>query len=305
MRTLVSISELTPDELDRLVRRTVEIAADGPTGDRLSGRLVAICADHPAQPDCLAMWSAATRLGAHVVVCGPTGLPLGEGPAGMSGRILGQYLDAIVVAVDAGIEEIFGLGADGDLAVIAAHTNEEQPIQALAALTALFEHFGWLAGRHLLCVGTGAAGASLALAWALLPGVTVTVLGPPAGQPAAGQLTSAFGTIRRACSPEEVDGPVHIIHAAAGIDLASVAPTLTPETVLLHDRSHGPAPCWSAGAPADPDGIRCLCDLRARYAMAAALAVLEWCVIGLEKTSTIHRGPVGSAGAQPRRFDPI
>jgi ornithine carbamoyltransferase len=274
MRTLVSIAELTPDELERLVRRTAEVAENGPTNDALAGRLVAICADHAAQPDWLAMWCAATRLGAHVVVCGPAGLPLGAAAAA-NGSMLGEYLDAVIMTVDADIGDIFRLRADDDLAVIAARSSEERPIQAVASLTALYESFRRLAGRHLLCVGGGATATSLALAGALVPGFSVTLLASPAAE-----LACAFGTtIRVAGSPAEVDRSVDAVHLPAGFDVALVAPLTHPETVVFHEPSPGvdalPVRRWERGP-----GGRCGCSRRARYAMAAATAVLQWCVTG-------------------------
>lgn len=156
MRNLISLADLTPAELDRIVRRAVAFGRDGIVPKPLAGRQVGLYFRKSSTRTRTSFWSAATRLGADVITFGPNELQLSTGETVEdTAQVLGQYLDALVVRTNGDVEEIRRLGSSEGLAVVNALSLDEHPTQAIADLATLTEEFGSLDGLHLLVVGEG------------------------------------------------------------------------------------------------------------------------------------------------------
>lgn len=107
MRNLISLADLTPAELDHIVRRAVSFGRDGIVPKPLAGRQVGLYFRKSSTRTRTSFWSAATRLGADVITFGPNELQLSTGETVEdTARVLGQYLDALVVRTNGDVEEI-------------------------------------------------------------------------------------------------------------------------------------------------------------------------------------------------------
>ncbi|WNI27185.1 ornithine carbamoyltransferase [Streptomyces sp. ITFR-16] len=305
MRNLISLADLTPEQLARIVARAVEFGT-GEVADRpLTGRQVGIYFRKSSTRTRTSFWSGATRLGADVITFGPDELQLTTGETVEdTSRVLGQYLDALVVRTNGDVAEMRRLGSSRDLAVVNALSLDEHPTQAIADLATLAERFGELAGRHILVVGEGnSSGAALALAGALTPGLRVTLLSPEGyevpqdSMDLVDKLSGGQHLVTRVTDPASVEGPVDAVYTSRwqtmgvpkadpnwlssfegfGIDREFFERYSGPDTVFLHDL---PAVRGQEVSDEVLDGEHSLAWRQAFHKMTAAMAVLEWCVVG-------------------------
>ncbi|MFD3995336.1 ornithine carbamoyltransferase [Streptomyces sp. NPDC058583] len=305
MRNLISLADLKPEQLARIVARAVEFGTGGVDDKPLAGRQVGVYFRKSSTRTRTSFWSGATRLGADVITFGPDELQLTTGETVEdTSRVLGQYLDALVVRTNGDVAEMRRLGGSPDLAVVNALSLDEHPTQAIADLTTLAEHFGQLAGLHVLVVGEGnSSGAALALAGALTPGLRITLLSPEGYEvpkstmDLVDELSGGDHQVRRITDPAEVEGPVDAVYTSRwqtmgvskadpdwltafegfAIDRAFFERYSGPDTVFLHDL---PAVRGQEVTDEVLDGERSLAWRQAHHKMTAAMAVLEWCVVG-------------------------
>ncbi|WP_328942148.1 ornithine carbamoyltransferase [Streptomyces sp. NBC_00250] len=305
MRNLISLADLKPEQLARIVARAVEFGAGGVDDKPLTGRQVGVYFLKSSTRTRTSFWAGATRLGADVITFGPDELQLTTGETVEdTSRVLGQYLDALVVRTNGDVAEMRRLGGSPDLAVVNALSLDEHPTQAIADLTTLAEHFGDLAGRHVLVVGEGnSSGAALALAGALTPGLRITLLSPEGYEvpkttmDLVDELSGGDHLVSRITDPAAVEGPVDAVYTSRwqtmgvpkadpdwltsfegfAVDREFFERYSGPDTVFLHDL---PAVRGQEVTDEVLDGERSLAWRQAHHKMTAAMAVLEWCVVG-------------------------
>jgi len=303
MRNLISLTDLSRSDLAGLVAGAVRLGREGVRAKTLTDRSVGIYFSKSSTRTRTAFWAAATRLGAHVVTYGPDELQLTTGETlEDTGRVLGEYLDALVVRTNGHVEEMRRLGSTSRLAVVNALSSDEHPTQAIADLTALAEEFGSLNGLHLLVVGEGnSSSAALALAAALTPGLRVTLL-CPAGYElredvlgVVDRLGEGRAQVEAIANPALVQGPVDAVYTSRWqtmgvpkedpdwltafedfrVDEEFLGRVAAPHTAFLHDL---PAVRGQEVTDAVLDGARSRAWRQAHHKMTAAMAVLEWCI---------------------------
>lgn len=304
MRSLLSLSDLAPTDLAALVERSVRNAAD-PGGPTLAGRRIGLYFSRASTRTRTAFWAAATLLGAAVVSFGPGELQLATGETMEdTGRILGCYLDALVVRTNGELAEMHSLDRAADLAIVNALSSCEHPTQAVADLATVRERFGGLVGCHVLYVGEGNSTATaLAYACALTPGLLLTVVSPPGyGLPGTAlktaEILGAAGRVRHLHDLGMVSGSVDCVYTSRWqtmgvakkdpgwiarfqpyqVDAQLMERVSHEGTVFLHDL---PAVRGQEVAADVLDGPRSLAYRQAYHKMTAAMAVLEWCLVGL------------------------
>ncbi|MFD5075699.1 ornithine carbamoyltransferase [Streptomyces sp. NPDC058371] len=305
MRNLISLADLTPAELHHIVGRAVTFGRDGVDRRTLAGWQVGLYFRKSSTRTRTSFWSGATRLGADVITFGPNELQLTTGETVEdTARVLGQYLDALVVRTNGDVDEIRRLGSSPDLAVVNALTLDEHPTQAIADLATLTEQFGSLDGLHLLVVGEGnSSGAALALAAALTPGLRLTLLCPRGYEvpketlDLAAELSGGKAQVEQVVSPDEVTGAADAVYTSRWQTMG--VPKANPDwlsdfdgfridsafldrfggrrTVFLHDL---PAVRGQEVTDEVLDGERSVAWRQAHHKMTAAMAVLEWSVVG-------------------------
>ncbi|MGI5216150.1 ornithine carbamoyltransferase [Plantactinospora sp. CA-290183] len=303
MRNLISLADLSRSDLAHLVARAVRLGREGVREKTLTDRSVGIYFSKSSTRTRTAFWAAATRLGAHTVTYGPDDLQLVSGETlEDTGRVLAEYLDALVVRTNGPVDEMRRIGTNSRLAVVNALSSDEHPTQAIADLTTLAEEFGALDGRHLLVVGEGnSSGSALALAAALTPGLRVTVL-CPAGyevpkdvRDTVDRLGDNRAQVEQITNPADVQGPVDAVYTSRWqtmgvpkedpdwlaafegfrIDEEFLGRVAAPHTVFLHDL---PAVRGQEVTDEVLDGARSRAWRQAHHKMTAAMAVLEWCI---------------------------
>jgi len=312
-RSLISIDQLTDEDLRRLVDRGVRLSQDSGTTDRpLDGRIVGIYFRNTSTRTRTAFSSGALRLGAQIISYGPTDLQIQTGESiEDTARVFGSMLDLLVVRSAQG-DEAAALAAEGSPGVINAMSASEHPTQALADLTTLAEHFGKLSGLRVLYLGEGNNSAiALALALPRFAGIHLEFRTPRGHGLPADVLRRAAEAARRTGStvverhdmddlPAKVDAVYTTRWQTTGTSKADpdwrtlFAPfqvttelwQASPDAVFLHDL---PAHRGEEVTAEVLDGPRSIAFRQARNKLYSAMAVLEWAA-GAESPATGEDG---------------
>jgi ornithine carbamoyltransferase len=306
-RHVLSLLDLSPEEVLYLTRRAVAIKHAASDPQTLRGRTVGVYFRKTSTRTRTAFQVGAGRLGATVIHFGPNELQTNTGETlGDTARTLAGYLDVLVMRTNESVEEMRAFAAHPGMSVVNALSSDEHPTQALADLATLQEHFGRLEGLHLLYCGEGnKSAAALALAFGRIPGARLTLATPAGYGVEAGKLATAQALAARYGARVEethdaADLPrgVDAVYTSRWQEMGVSKPDpewrrhfhpfrVTPElmervgergTVFLHDL---PA---VRGEDVDDDvldGPRSLAWVQAQHKLFSAMAVMEWCGAGV------------------------
>lgn len=302
VRHLISIDDLTDEDLRTIVRRGAQLSAgQADHGRPLDRRVVGVYFRKTSTRTRTAFSAGAARLGAQVLSFGPGDLQTNTGESSEdTGRIFARMLDALVARTASDIAELRGWAAQDRMAVVNAMTADEHPTQALADLTTLQRRFGRVAGLRLLYVGEGNnTAAALALALTRFPGVRVEFRTPPGYGLAEGVRARAAAQAGRAGA--SLAEQHHMSDLPAGFDVIYTTRWQTtgtskdradwrdvfapfrvtaplwrdsPDAAFMHDL---PAHRGEEVAAEVLDGPRSIAFEQAENKMHSAMAVLEWC----------------------------
>ncbi|HXK34660.1 MAG TPA: ornithine carbamoyltransferase, partial [Dehalococcoidia bacterium] len=178
-RDLLSIAELGPDEVERILRVALSLKRDGGGHDILRGKTLALIFEKPSLRTRVSFDIAMQQLGGHAVYLNQAEVGLGQRePVADVARVLSRYVD-VIAARTYSHQTLLDLARHADVPVINALSDEEHPCQALADLLTVLERFGTLRGVRLAFVGDGFnVAASLAEA-AALSGMSFAMASPP------------------------------------------------------------------------------------------------------------------------------
>ena len=184
-RDFLSIDDLDPDELMRLLDRATElkVGRGSVATDVLAGRSVAMIFEKPSTRTRVSFEVAVAEMGGHPLPLSRAELQLGRGETVEdTGRVLSRYVHGLVVRTFEQ-ERIERLADAATVPVINALSDLEHPCQALADLMTIREHLGSLAGVKLTYVGDGNNVAHSLLLAGALAGMHVVVATPPGYEP--------------------------------------------------------------------------------------------------------------------------
>lgn len=303
-RDLISLRDLADADIDRIVRRGAEIAADPRAQDHpLRGRIVGSYFSKTSTRTRTAFTAGALRLGAQVLTYGREDLQLNTGETiADTARVLGGMLDALVIRTAGQPEEMRGFAAHVP-AVVNAMSADEHPTQALADLTTMSARFGRIEGLRVLYIGEGNnTAAALALALPRFRGVHLE-LRTPAGYglapdvlleaerladdhdsrvverhdmtelPAAADVV--YTTRWQTTGTSKPDPQWRQAFAPFRVDGAVLAGC--PDACFMHDL---PAHRGDEVTAEVLDGSASIAFVQAQHKLYSAMAVLEWCFAG-------------------------
>ncbi|GAA5056779.1 ornithine carbamoyltransferase [Streptomyces similanensis] len=300
MRHLISLTDLTDDELYALVARGAEFAA-GAVAEPLRDAIVGVYFRRTSTRTRTAFTSGALRLGARTITFGPDDLQLNTGESTEdTGRVLSGMLDLLVARTADATDELRSWAAAGPMSVVNAMSAEEHPTQGLTDLTTLHCHFGRIEGLRVLYVGEGNnSAAALALALTRYPDTELELRTPPGYGLAPDILATAAEQAAR--SGAKLSEQHDMAALPAGFDAVYTTrwqttgtskPTAdwrtvfapfqvtgalwenSPEAVFLHDL---PAHRGEEVTAEVLDGPASLAFTQATHKLHSAMAVLEWC----------------------------
>jgi ornithine carbamoyltransferase len=183
-RDLLSLDDLTPDELARLLEEGAAVKADPAAwSSRLAGRQVALIFEKPSTRTRVSFEVAVTSMGGHAVVLRSDELQLGRGETlEDTGRVLARYVDAIVLRTF-GQDRLERLADAANVPVINALSDFSHPCQCLADLLTLREKRGDLSSIKLAYLGDGNNVAHSLMFGGAKLGMEVVIACPPGFEP--------------------------------------------------------------------------------------------------------------------------
>ncbi|HLF72183.1 MAG TPA: ornithine carbamoyltransferase [Dehalococcoidia bacterium] len=163
-RDLLSISDLTPDELDLLIRTALSMKRDG-SRPVLEGQTIAMLFEKPSLRTRVSFEVGMKQLGGSAIYLSQAEVGLGQRePVEDVARVLNRYVHGIVARTYAQ-QSLQDLANAATIPVVNALSDDEHPCQALADLLTVREKKGRLAGVRIAFIGDGNnVAASLALA---------------------------------------------------------------------------------------------------------------------------------------------
>jgi len=307
-RHVLSILDLSPEEVLYLARRAVRLKQSPTAPQTLRGRSVGVYFRKTSTRTRTGFVVGAGRLGATVATFGPADLQTNTGETlEDTARTLAGYLDVLVMRTNESTEEMKTFAAHPGMSIVNALSSDEHPTQAITDLATLLEHFGRLEGVDVLYCGEGnKTAAALALALSRIRGTRLTLATPEGYGLDATMLATARAlaaehgstveeTHDAGALPRGVDAVYTSRWQEMGVSKAdpewrsafrpfAVTRALMErvskpgETVFMHDL---PAVRGEDVEDEVLDGPRSLAWVQAQHKMWSAMSVMEWCGAGV------------------------
>ncbi|RLI80487.1 ornithine carbamoyltransferase [Archaeoglobales archaeon] len=186
MKHLISIADLTAEELNELLKLMEKLKEERYTGratDYLKNKSLAMIFELPSTRTRISFEVAMTDLGGHALYLGWNELQLGRGePIKDTARVLSRYVHAVMMRVreHSTIEEFAKYST---IPVINGLSNLEHPCQILADLLTIKEYKGDLSNVTLAWVGDGNNVCNSMILSSALTGMKVIVSTPKGYEP--------------------------------------------------------------------------------------------------------------------------
>ncbi len=157
-RHLLSLLDLTPAELHRIINRAIELKAllrSGELHESLKNRTLGMIFEKSSTRTRVSFEAGMTQLGGKAIFLSPRDTQLGRGePIEDTARVLSRMVDCIMVRTYEQ-SDLETFAAHSRVPVINALTDRFHPLQLLADIQTWFEHRGDIQGKTVLWVGDG------------------------------------------------------------------------------------------------------------------------------------------------------
>jgi ornithine carbamoyltransferase len=301
-RHLISVNDLTDDELRALVERAAEFSrGQVRAGNELSGLVAGLLFLKTSTRTRCSFSAAALRLGARIVSFGPDDLQTNTGETlEDTAEVLSRMLDVLVARTAGDPAELRALTHQRRMAVINAMTADEHPTQAVTDLCTLLCHFGRIEGLRICYAGEGNnTAAALALTLSRFKGVHLELRTPPGYgldavtmRQARRNAQASEATVLEQHTMDDPPAGMDAIYTTrwqttgtskqdprwrdvfAPFQVTRALWDSSPDAVFLHDL---PAHRGEDVAAEILDGPGSLAFDQAENKMYAAMAVMEWC----------------------------
>ena len=157
-RHFLSLMDCTPDELEKLIARAIELKAmrrDGVLHDPLRNRVLGMLFEKASTRTRLSFEAGMIQLGGQAIFLSPRDTQLGRGePIGDTAIVMSRMLDAVMIRTFAHsmIEEF---AANSQVPVINGLSDDLHPCQLLADMQTFSEQRGSIKGKTVAWIGDG------------------------------------------------------------------------------------------------------------------------------------------------------
>jgi ornithine carbamoyltransferase len=154
-KDLLSISNLTPDEVRGIINRAIQMKKRKAVSTILAGKTLALIFEKPSLRTKVSFDVAMYQLGGHSVYLSQAEVGLGSRePISDVARTLSRYVD-IIAARTFAHATVESLAKYASVPVINALSDGEHPCQALADILTIYEKKGQLQGLTVAYIGDG------------------------------------------------------------------------------------------------------------------------------------------------------
>ena len=154
----LTLLDIDPPNLNRLVRRATELKAMQQAGERyepLYGKVMSMIFDKSSTRTRVSFETAMAQFGGHAIFLSPRDTQLGRGePVEDSARVLSRMVDVIMIRTFAH-DMVERFAAYSRVPVINALTDMYHPCQLLADVQTFIEHRGDITGKTIAWIGDG------------------------------------------------------------------------------------------------------------------------------------------------------
>lgn len=158
MKHFLTLTDLTRSELQRIIRRSIELKAmqyAGEIHEPLKNRIMGMIFEKSSTRTRVSFEAGMAQLGGSAIFLSPRDTQLGRGePIEDAARVLSRMVDVVMVRTfDHSKLELFA--ANSKVPVINALTDDFHPCQLLADMQTFYEHRGNIAGKTVAWIGDG------------------------------------------------------------------------------------------------------------------------------------------------------
>ncbi|MFW5772456.1 MAG: ornithine carbamoyltransferase [Phototrophicaceae bacterium] len=182
MNHLISLSDWSKDDLERLLELAVQLKAEWRTGGNtpvLAGKVLAMVFQKPSLRTRVSFEMAMKHLGGDAMMLGPSEIGLGKRESiGDVARVLSGYVQGIMARVF-DHEHVVELARYASVPVINGLSDDRHPCQALADILTIHERFGSLQGLKFAFIGDGNNVAASSLIACAKYGLDFAIASPP------------------------------------------------------------------------------------------------------------------------------
>lgn len=145
----------------------------------MKNRVLGMIFEKPSTRTRISLETAMVQMGGHAIYLNPNDMQMGRGGETIedTARVLSGFLDAISYRAFSH-QNVARLARYAKVPVINALDDEEHPLQIVADLMTIKEHFGYLRGLNFTYVGDGNNMANSLLLGMAITGVNITVATP-------------------------------------------------------------------------------------------------------------------------------
>ncbi len=182
MNHLISLSDWSKDDLERLLELAVQLKAEWRTGGNapvLAGKVLAMVFQKPSLRTRVSFEMAMKHLGGDAMMLGPSEIGLGKRESiGDVARVLSGYVQGIMARVF-DHEHVVELARYASVPVINGLSDDRHPCQALADILTIHERFGSLQGLKFAFIGDGNNVAASSVIACAKYGLDFAIASPP------------------------------------------------------------------------------------------------------------------------------
>lgn len=157
-RHFLTLLDLTPEELNKLIRRATElkqIRNNGEIYEPLSNQVMAMIFEKSSTRTRVSFEAGMAQLGGHALFLSSRDTQLGRGePIEDSARVISSMCDVVMIRTFEH-EIVTNFAANSRVPVINALTDDYHPCQLLADMQTFLEHRGEIKGKTVSWIGDG------------------------------------------------------------------------------------------------------------------------------------------------------
>ena len=214
VRHFLTLSDTSPDELNWIIERAIELKKKQRAGEiyePLKNRVLGMIFEKSSTRTRVSFEAGMSQLGGSAIFLSPRDTQLGRGePVEDSARVLSRMVDVVMIRTfDHDIIERFA--AYSSVPVINALTDDFHPCQLLADMQTYVEHRGSIAGKTVAWIGDGNNMCHSYIKAAVQFGFNLRIATPEGFEPDARIVSEGGDRIQLFKTPEEAVASANLV----------------------------------------------------------------------------------------------